>query len=129
MANTTFDSTNKTFDNQTLTFGLELLSQKIVLGVALSEFANTLLSAQQDTSIIQFIDTNDRAIDSTVEIPNTHNVYVNVRQSLFLSDVLFAVEYAQIHTLQSATIQQVINDLDRSIVSELSFGETNNLFD
>ena len=32
MANTTFDSTNKTFDNQTLTFGLELLSQKIVLG-------------------------------------------------------------------------------------------------
>jgi hypothetical protein len=99
----------------------------IVLDVALSEFANTLLSAQQDTPIIQFIDTNDRAIDSTVEIPNTHNVYVNVRQNLYLSDVLFAVENAQIQTLQSATIQQVINDLDRSIVSELAFGE-NNLF-
>ena len=104
------------------------MNQVIVLDVALSEFANTLLSAQQDTPIIQFIDTNDRAIDSTVEFPNTHNVYVNVRQSLFLSDVLLAVENAQIQTLQSATIQQVINDLDRSIVSELSFGEINNLF-
>jgi len=128
MANTTFDSTNITFDNQTLTFGLQLLSQTIVLDVALSEFANTLLSAQQDTPIIQFIDTNDRAIDSTVEIPNTHNVYVNVRQSLFLSDVLLAVENAQIQTVQSATIQQVINDLDLSIVSGLAFGEINNLF-
>ena len=101
------------------------MNQVIVLDVALSEFANTLLSAQQNTPIIQFIDTNDRAIDSTVEIPNTHNVYVNTRQSLFLSDVLFAVENAQIQTLQSATIQQVINDLDRSIVSELAFGEIN----
>ena len=104
------------------------MNQVIVLDVALSEFANTLLSAQQDTPIIQFIDTNDRAIDSTVEIPNTHNVYINVRQNLYLSDVLFAVENAQIQTLQSATIQQVINDLDRSIVSELAFGEINNLF-
>ena len=103
------------------------MNQVIVLDVALSEFANTFLSAQQDTPIIQFIDTNDRAIDSTVEFPNTHNVYVNVRQNLYLSDVLFAVENAQIQTLQSATIQQVINDLDRSIVSELAFGE-NNLF-
>jgi len=104
------------------------MNQVIVLDVALSEFANTLLSAQQDTPIIQFIDTNDRAIDSTVEIPNTHNVYVNVRQNLYLSDVLFAVENSQIQTLQSATIQQVINDLDRSIVSGLAFGEINNLF-
>ena len=106
MANTTFDSTNKTFDNQTLTFGLELLSQKIVLGVALSEFANTLLSAQQDTSIIQFIDTNDKAIDSTVEIPNTHHVYINVRQNLYLSDNLFCVENVAIQVYQSNTIQQ-----------------------
>ena len=101
------------------------MNQVIVLDVALSEFANTLLSAQQDTPIIQFIDTNDRAIDSTVEIPNTHNVYVNVRQNLYLSDVLFAVENAQIQTLQSATIQQVINDLDLSIVSGLDFGVSN----
>ena len=101
------------------------MNQVIVLDVALSEFANTLLSAQQDTPIIQFIDTNDRAIDSTVEFPNTHNVYVNVRQSLFLSDVLLAVENAQIQTVQSATIQQVINDLDLSIVSELDFGVSN----
>ncbi len=103
------------------------MNQVIVLDVALSEFANTFLSALQDTSIVQFIDTNDRAIDSTVEFPNTHNVYVNVRQNLFLSDVLLAVENAQIQTVQSATIQQVINDLDRSIVSGLSFGEINNL--
>ena len=103
------------------------MNQVIVLDVALSEFANTLLSAHQDTPIVQFIDTNDRAIDSTVEFPNTHNVYVNVRQSLFLSDVLLAVENAQIQTLQSATIQQVINDLDLSIVSGLDFG-VNNLF-
>ena len=103
------------------------MNQVIVLDVALSEFANTFLSAQQDTPIIQFIDTNDRAIDSTVEFPNTHNVYVNVRQNLYLSDVLFAVENAQIQTLQSATIQQVINDLDLSIVSGLDFG-VNNLF-
>ena len=101
------------------------MNQVIVLDVALSEFANTLLSAQQDTPIIQFIDTNDRAIDSTVEFPNTHNVYVNVRQNLYLSDVLFAVENAQIQTLQSATIQQVINDLDLSIVSGLDFGVSN----
>lgn len=103
------------------------MNQVIVLDVALSEFANTFLSALQDTPIVQFIDTNDRAIDSTVEFPNTHNVYVNVRQSLFLSDVLLAVENAQIQTLQSATIQQVINDLDLSIVSGLDFG-VNNLF-
>ena len=103
------------------------MNQVIVLDVALSEFANTLLSALQDTPIVQFIDTNDRAIDSTVEFPNTHNVYVNVRQNLYLSDVLFAVENAQIQTLQSATIQQVINDLDLSIVSGLDFG-VNNLF-
>ena len=103
------------------------MNQVIVLDVALSEFANTLLSAQQDTPIIQFIDTNDRAIDSTVEFPNTHNVYVNVRQSLFLSDVLLAVENVQIQALQSSTIQQVINDLDLSIVSGLVFGEVNNL--
>ena len=101
------------------------MNQVIVLDVALSEFANTLLSALQDTPIIQFIDTNDRAIDSTVEFPNTHNVYVNVRQNLYLSDVLFAVENAQIQTLQSATIQQVINDLDLSIVSGLDFGVSN----
>ena len=101
------------------------MDQVIVLDVALSEFANTFLSAQQDTPIIQFIDTNDRAIDSTVEFPNTHNVYVNVRQNLYLSDVLFAVENAQIQTLQSATIQQVINDLDLSIVSGLDFGVSN----
>ena len=104
------------------------MNQVIVLDVQLSEFANTLLSALQDTSIVQFIDTNDRAIDSTVEFANTHNVYVNVRQSLFLSDVLLAVENAQIQTVQSATIQQVINDLDLSIVSGLAFGEINNLF-
>ena len=103
------------------------MNQVIVLDVALSEFANTLLSALQDTPIVQFIDTNDRAIDSTVEFPNTHNVYVNVRQNLYLSDVLLAVENAQIQTLQSATIQQVINDLDLSIVSGLDFG-VNNLF-
>lgn len=101
------------------------MNQVIVLDVALSEFANTLLSALQDTPIVQFIDTNDRAIDSTVEFPNTHNVYVNVRQSLFLSDVLLAVENAQIQTVQSATIQQVINDLDLSIVSGLDFGVSN----
>ena len=101
------------------------MNQVIVLDVALSEFANTLLSALQDTPIVQFIDTNDRAIDSTVEFPNTHNVYVNVRQNLYLSDVLFAVENAQIQTLQSATIQQVINDLDLSIVSGLDFGVSN----
>ena len=101
------------------------MNQVIVLDVALSEFANTFLSALQDTPIIQFIDTNDRAIDSTVEFPNTHNVYVNVRQNLYLSDVLLAVENAQIQTLQSATIQQVINDLDLSIVSGLDFGVSN----
>ena len=68
------------------------MNQVIVLDVALSEFANTLLSAQQNTPIIQFIDTNDRAIDSTVDIPNTHNVYVNVRQSLYLFDNLFGIQ-------------------------------------
>ena len=125
MANTTFDSTNKTFDNQTLTFGLELLSQKIVLGVALSEFANTLLSAQQDTSIIQFIDTNDKAIDSTVEIPNTHHVYINVKQNLYLSDNLFCVENVAIQVYQSNTIQQGIDSLDYSVASGLSFGVSN----
>ena len=103
------------------------MNQVIVLDVALSEFANTLLSAQQDTPIIQFIDTNDRAIDSTVEIPNTHNVYVNVRQNLFLSDVLLAVENVQIQTYQSSTIQQVIDSLDLSITSGLAFG-THDLF-
>ena len=127
MANTTFDSTNKTFDNQTLTFGLELLSQKIVLGVALSEFANTLLSAQQDTSIIQFIDPNEKAIDSTVEIPNTHHVYINVRQNLYLSDNLFCVENVAIQAYQSNTIQQGIDSLDSSVASGLSFG-VGNLF-
>ena len=101
------------------------MNQVIVLDVQLLDFANTLLSALQDTPIVQFIDTNDRAIDSTVEFPNTHNVYVNVRQSLFLSDVLLAVENAQIQTVQSATIQQVINDLDLSIVSGLDFGVSN----
>ena len=101
------------------------MNQVIVLDVQLLDFANTLLSALQDTPIVQFIDTNDRAIDSTVEFPNTHNVYVNVRQNLYLSDVLFAVENAQIQTLQSATIQQVINDLDLSIVSGLDFGVSN----
>ncbi len=104
------------------------MNQVIVLDVALSEFANTLLSALQDTSIVQFIDTNDRAIDSTVEFPNTHNVYVNVRQNLFLSDVLLAVENVQIQTYQSSTIQQVIDSLDLSIVSGLVFGEVSNLF-
>ena len=104
------------------------MNQVIVLDVALSEFANTLLSAQQDTPIIQFIDTNDRAIDSTVEIPNTHNVYVNVRQSLFLSDNLFAIQNAEIQVYQSNTIQQLTDAFDRSIVSELAFGEINNLF-
>jgi len=104
------------------------MNQVIVLDVALSEFANTFLSALQDTSIVQFIDTNDRAIDSTVEFPNTHNVYVNVRQNLFLSDVLLAVENVQIQTYQSSTIQQVIDSLDLSIVSGLVFGEVSNLF-
>ena len=104
------------------------MNQVIVLDVQLLDFSNTLLSALQDTPIVQFIDTNDRAIDSTVEFPNTHNVYVNIRQNLYLSDVLLAVENAQIQTLQSATIQQVINDLDLSIVSGLAFGEINNLF-
>ena len=116
---------NKTFDNQTLTFGLELLSQKIVLGVALSEFANTLLSAQQDTSIIQFIDTNDKAIDSTVEISNTHHVYINVKQNLYLSDNLFCVENVAIQVYQSNTIQQGIDSLDYSVASGLSFGVSN----
>ena len=127
MANTTFDSTNITFDNQTLTFGIELTSQVIILDVALSEFSDTLLSAQQNTPIIQFIDANDKAIDSTVEIPNTHNVYVNVRQSLFLSPVLFATENVQIQVYQSNTIQQLTDAFDRSIVSGLDFG-THNLF-
>jgi hypothetical protein len=104
------------------------MDQVIVLEVALSEFASTLLSAQQDTPIIQFIDTNDRAIDSTVVFPDTHNVYVNVRQNLYLSDTLFGVQDVAIQTVQSATIQQVINDLDLSIVSGLAFGEINNLF-
>jgi len=103
------------------------MNQVIVLDVALSEFANTLLSAQQDTPIIQFIEANDRAIDSTVGIPYPQNVYINVRQNLYLSDNLFAVENVQIQALQTATIQQVIDDLDRSIVSGLAFGE-NNLF-
>ena len=103
------------------------MNQVIVLDVALSEFANTLLSAQQDTPIIQFIDTNDRAIDSTVEIPNTHNVYVNVRQSLYLFDNLFGIQNTEIQVYQSNTIQQLADAFDRSIVSELAFGE-NNLF-
>ena len=101
------------------------MNQVIVLDVALSEFANTFLSALQDTSIVQFIDTNDRAIDSTVEFPNTHNVYVNVRQNLYLSDVLFAVENVQIQVYQSSTIQQGIDSLDLSIVSGLDFGVSN----
>jgi len=103
------------------------MNQVIVLDVALSEFASTLLSAQQDTPIIQFIDTNDRAIDSTVEIPNTHNVYVNVRQSLFLSDNLFGIQNTEIQVYQSNTIQQLTDAFDRSIVSELAFG-THDLF-
>lgn len=103
------------------------MNQVIVLDVALSEFANTLLSAQQNTPIIQFIDTNDRAIDSTVEIPNTHNVYVNVRQNLYLSDNLFGIENAEIQVYQSNTIQQLTDAFDRSIVSGLSFGQINNL--
>jgi hypothetical protein len=103
------------------------MNQVIVLDVALSEFANTLLSAQQTTPIIQFIDTNDRAIDSTVEIPNTHNVYVNIRQNLYLSDNLFGIENAEIQVYQSNTIQQLTDAFDRSIVSGLDFG-THNLF-
>ena len=101
------------------------MDQVIVLDVALSEFANTFLSAEQNTSIIQFIDTNDRAIDSTVEIPNTHNVYVNVRQNLYLSDNLFGVENTEIQVYQSSTIQQGIDAFDRSIASGLSFGVSN----
>ncbi len=101
------------------------MNQVIVLDVVLSEFADTLLSALQDTPIVQFIDTNDEAINSTVEFPNTHNVYVNVRQNLYLSDVLFAVENAQIQVYQSNTIQQAINDFDLSIVSGLDFGVSN----
>ena len=101
------------------------MNQVIVLDVALSEFASTLLSALQDTPIIQFIDTNDRAIDSTVEIPNTHNVYVNVRQNLYLSDNLFGVENTEIQVYQSSTIQQGIDAFDRSIASGLSFGVSN----
>jgi hypothetical protein len=104
------------------------MNQVIVLDVALSEFANTLLSAQQDTPIIQFIDTNDRAIDSTVEFPNTHNVYVNIRQNLYLSDNLFGVQNAEIQVYQSNTIQQLTDAFDRSIVSGLAFGEIDNLF-
>ena len=103
------------------------MNQVIVLDVALSEFANTLLSAQQDTPIIQFIDTNDRAIDSTVEIPNTHNVYVNVRQSLYLSDNLFGIQNTEIQVYQSNTIQQLTDAFDRSIVTGLAFG-THDLF-
>ena len=103
------------------------MNQVIVLDVALSEFANTFLSAQQDTPIIQFIDTNDRAIDSTVEIPNTHNVYVNVRQSLYLFDNLFGIQNTEIQVYQSNTIQQLADAFDRSIVTGLAFGE-NNLF-
>ena len=103
------------------------MNQVIVLDVALSEFANTFLSALQDTPIIQFIDTNDRAIDSTVEFPNTHNVYVNVRQNLYLSDNLFGVENVTIQVYQSNTIQQLTDAFDRSIVSGLAFGEINNL--
>ena len=101
------------------------MNQVIVLDVALSEFASTFLSALQDTPIIQFIDTNDRAIDSTVEIPNTHNVYVNVRQNLYLSDNLFGVENTEIQVYQSSTIQQGIDAFDRSIASGLSFGVSN----
>ena len=101
------------------------MNQVIVLDVALSEFANTFLSALQDTPIVQFIDTNDRAIDSTVEFPNTHNVYVNVRQNLYLSDNLFGVENVTIQVYQSSTIQQGIDAFDRSIASGLSFGVSN----
>ena len=104
------------------------MDQVIVLDVALSEFANTLLSAEQNTPIIQFIDTNDRAIDSTVEIPNTHNVYVNVRQNLYLSDNLFGVENVTIQVYQSSTIQQGIDAFDRSIASGLAFGVSNLFF-
>ena len=101
------------------------MNQVIVLDVALSEFANTFLSALQDTPIIQFIDTNDRAIDSTVEFPNTHYVYVNVRQNLYLSDNLFGVENVTIQVYQSSTIQQGIDAFDRSIASGLAFGVSN----
>ena len=103
------------------------MNQVIVLDVALSEFASTLLSALQDTPIIQFIDTNDRAIDSTVVFPDTHYVYVNVRQNLYLSDNLFGIENAEIQVYQSNTIQELTDAFDRSIASGLSFG-VNNLF-
>ena len=103
------------------------MNQVIVLDVALSEFASTLLSALQDTPIIQFIDTNDRAIDSTVVFPDTHYVYVNVRQNLYLSDTLFGIENAEIQVYQSNTIQELTDAFDRSIASGLSFG-VNNLF-
>jgi hypothetical protein len=63
-----------------------------------------------------------------VEFPNTHNVYVNIRQNLYLSDNLFGVQNAEIQVYQSNTIQQLTDAFDRSIVSELAFGEINNLF-
>jgi hypothetical protein len=98
------------------------MDQVIVLEVALSEFASTLLSAQQDTPIIQFIDTNDRAIDSTVVFPDTHYVYVNIKQNLYLSDTLFGVQDVAIQVYQSNTIQQGIDSLDFSVTSSISFG-------
>ena len=103
------------------------MNQVIVLDVALFEFDSTLLSVLQDTPIIQFIDTNDRAIDSTVEFSNTHNVYVNVRQNLYLSDNLFAIQNAEIQVYQSNTIQQLTDAFDRSVASQLAFG-THDLF-
>lgn len=103
------------------------MNQVIILDVALSEFANTLLSAQQNTPIIQFINTNDRAIDSTVVIPDTHKIYINVRQNLYLSDNLFGVENVAIQVYQSNTIQQGIDSLDYSVAGNVSFG-VNTLF-
>ena len=96
------------------------MDQVIVLDVALSEFANTLLSAQQDTSIIQFIDTNDRAIDSTVEIPNTSVVPLIAPQSVTtqnsfgtpkLNSILYADSYESALAFGTSKINMKIDDV------------------
>jgi len=96
------------------------MNQVIVLDVALSEFANTLLSAQQDTSIIQFIDTNDRAIDSTVEIPNTSVVPLIAPQSVTtqnsfgttkLNSILYADSYESALAFGTSKINMKIDDV------------------
>jgi len=99
------------------------MDQVIVLDVALSEFANTLLSAQQDTSIIQFIDTNDRAIDSTVEISNTHNVFIadplpSITSTLVIPNpnVIFNINPLSIATTVNFGVAGFIDNIHRLLV-------------